>query len=167
MRVPALSLSEVDALVAERLARCLEVVDALRQRVAGEVDAVRSSAGRRKPGSRPRRRVERLLAEEVGRVRSADSTSGQSSRDGAVDAAVADEDDVVVARRTGSPWRTAMLVMPGPPSRRKTGSAGCAERARMRVTGSAISRDCGSARFSGHDERAAVGGVAAVLVGVQ
>ena len=33
----------------------------------------------------------------------------------------------------------------------------------MRVTGSAISRDCGSGSVLGHDERAAVGGVAAVL----
>ena len=42
-----------------------------------------------------------------------------------------------------------MFVMPGPPSRRKIGSFGCCESARMRVTGSAISRDCGSAGFSG------------------
>ena len=42
-----------------------------------------------------------------------------------------------------------MFVRPGPPSRRKTGSPGCSERARMRVTGRAISRDPGSARFSG------------------
>ena len=41
-----------------------------------------------------------------------------------------------------------MLVMPGPPSSRKIGSAGCAERALMRVTGIAISRDFGSRRFS-------------------
>ena len=53
-----------------------------------------------------------------------------------------------------------MFVMPGPPWRRKTRArAGCFERARMRVTGRPISRDCASARFSGHDERAAVGGV--------
>ena len=42
-----------------------------------------------------------------------------------------------------------MFVCPGPPSRRKTGSFGWAERALMRVTGSAISREPGSARFSG------------------
>ena len=42
-----------------------------------------------------------------------------------------------------------MLVMPGPPSSRKTGSPGCAVRARMRVTGNAISRECGVGRFSG------------------
>ena len=38
-----------------------------------------------------------------------------------------------------------------------------AERALMRVTGTAISRELGSARFSGTIERAAVGGVAARL----
>ena len=42
-----------------------------------------------------------------------------------------------------------MFVMPGPPSRRKTRLPGVAERARMRVIGSAISREPGSARFSG------------------
>ena len=42
-----------------------------------------------------------------------------------------------------------MLVMPGPPLRWKIGASGCDERARIRVTGSAISRDRGSARFSG------------------
>ena len=42
-----------------------------------------------------------------------------------------------------------MLLRPGPPSRRKIGSAGRGERERMRVTGTAISRDSGSARFSG------------------
>ncbi len=42
-----------------------------------------------------------------------------------------------------------MFVRPGPPSRRKIGSAGLAELAWMRVTGSAIRRDCVSARFSG------------------
>ena len=42
-----------------------------------------------------------------------------------------------------------MLVMPGPPLRWKIGASGCDERARIRVTGSAIRRDRGSARFSG------------------
>src|ERR687892_261438 len=42
-----------------------------------------------------------------------------------------------------------VLVMPGPPSRRKIGSLGSPDVARMRVTGSAIRRDSGSARFSG------------------
>ena len=42
-----------------------------------------------------------------------------------------------------------MLVMPGPPWSRKIGSAGSSVRARMRFTGKAMSRDCGSARFSG------------------
>ena len=81
----------------------------------------------------------------------------------AVDAAVADEDDVAVVRRSGSPSANCMFVTPGPPSRRKIGSPGCAERARMRVTGSAISRDCGSARFSGTTSVPQSAAVAAVL----
>jgi hypothetical protein len=43
----------------------------------------------------------------------------------------------------------SMFVLPGPPSRRKIGCAGCGDRERMRVTGSAMSLDFGSARFSG------------------
>ena len=42
-----------------------------------------------------------------------------------------------------------MFVMPGPPCRRKIGSAGSAERARMRVTGSAIRRESALCLFSG------------------
>ena len=42
-----------------------------------------------------------------------------------------------------------MLVMPGPPLRWKIGASGWDERARIRVTGSAISRDFELARFSG------------------
>ena len=42
-----------------------------------------------------------------------------------------------------------MFVMPGPPSRRKIGSAGWSDLAWIRVTGSAIRRESGSARFSG------------------
>ena len=42
-----------------------------------------------------------------------------------------------------------MFVTPGPPFRRKIGSPGCVECARITMTGSAISRECGSARFSG------------------
>jgi hypothetical protein len=42
-----------------------------------------------------------------------------------------------------------MFVIPGPPSRRKSGGAPVGERAWMRVTGRAISRDPGSFRFSG------------------
>ena len=42
-----------------------------------------------------------------------------------------------------------MFVIPGPPCRRKIGSAGSAERARMRVTGSAIRREPALCRFSG------------------
>ena len=42
-----------------------------------------------------------------------------------------------------------MFVMPGPPWRRKIGTPGWAEWARIRVTGSAIRREFGSWRFSG------------------
>jgi hypothetical protein len=37
-----------------------------------------------------------------------------------------------------------MFEMPGPPWRRKIGSPGLSDRARMRVTGTAIRRDPGS-----------------------
>ena len=59
-----------------------------------------------------------------------------------------------------------MLVMPGPPLRWKIGANGCDERARIRVTGSAIRRDRGSAAVLGHDERSAVGAVGAFLGGI-
>ena len=42
-----------------------------------------------------------------------------------------------------------MLVVPGPPLRWKIGASGWDERARIRVTGSAIRRDRGFARSSG------------------
>ena len=61
-----------------------------------------------------------------------------------------------------------MLVLPGPALEAEDrGSPGAAERARMRVTGSAISRESRVGAVLGHDERAAVGGVApsSVVVG--
>ena len=86
---------QVDRVVAERAARGVEVVDALRQRVAGEVDAVALRAGPRRPGT-PRRRRGTTLAEEVARVLAAPtSTSRAVEPRRAVDAAVADEHDVV------------------------------------------------------------------------
>src|SRR4029453_12037798 len=42
-----------------------------------------------------------------------------------------------------------MFDCPGPPVRKKTGSLASSDLARMRVTGSAISLDSGSARVSG------------------
>ena len=56
--------------------------------------------------------------------------------------------------------------MPGPPSSRKIGSAGWSDLAWIRVTGSAISRDCRVGPVLGNDERPAVGLVATVLGGV-
>ena len=68
-------------MVAERAAGGLEVVDALGQRVAGEVDAVGREAGSRRRGTPSAYARERLLAEEVAECSSAETTSGQSSRD--------------------------------------------------------------------------------------
>ena len=42
-----------------------------------------------------------------------------------------------------------MFVLPGPPSSRKIGSLAVFVRARMRVTGRAMRREPGFARFSG------------------
>ena len=102
---------EVDAVVAERLACGLEIVDPLRQAVAPEIEAVR----RQSVGARPERlaacAVGRLL-EQVGRALHRRLHSGQSS--GAVHASVADEDHVVLsANRLAS--GKVMLVMPGRP----------------------------------------------------
>src|SRR5881227_1025713 len=43
-----------------------------------------------------------------------------------------------------------MFVRPGPPTRRKIGTPGSAERAWIRVTGSAISRECALGRHKAH-----------------
>ena len=144
---PGALAQEVDAAVAERLARGLEVVDPLREAVAGEIDAVvREPVGAR-PKASARSRKD-FSVEEVGRALERRLDLRAVEHRGAVHAAVADEDDVVLV---GEPARlvNSMFVMPGPPWRRKIGSAGCSDRARMRVTGSAIRRDCGSGRFSG------------------
>ena len=66
MRVPTLT-DEIDAVVAERHARGLEVLDLLRQAVTRQVDTVVGEA----VGARAERvavRTEGRLAEEVGRV---------------------------------------------------------------------------------------------------
>ena len=146
---------QVDAVVAERAAGVLEVVDALGQRVAVEVEPslgqpvgavlkpraeARSAWGRAGRSARGGRRVD-LRAVEPGR---------------AVDAAVADEHDVVVAVKRLAALNSR-FVMPGPPSRRKIGSAGCLAWARMRVTGTAIRRELRVVAVLGHDQRAAVG----------
>jgi hypothetical protein len=87
---------EVDAVVAERHARGLEVVDLLRETVAGEVHAlVREPLRACSVGTRVR--AERRLAEGVGRVLERRLDLRAVEPDGAVDAAIADEDDVPVA----------------------------------------------------------------------
>ena len=53
-----------------------------------------------------------------------------------------------------------MFVMPGPPWRRKIGSAGMGGCARTRVIGSAISRESRVVPVLADDERAAVGAAA-------
>ncbi len=67
-------------LVAERAARRLEVVDSLRKRVAGEVDARLPKPSSARP-ERRRVRPVRLLRQEVVECLRAEVTSGQSSLD--------------------------------------------------------------------------------------
>src|SRR5450755_3673928 len=61
-------------------------------------------------------------------------------------------------------WGNVMLVTPGPPWSRKIGASGWDERARTRVTGSAISRDFELARFSGTTNVPQSAGIAPCLV---
>ena len=110
---PGALAEEVDAVVAERLARGLEVVDLLRQR--------RSRRGRRRrrsASSRRRGRRRRTARKDFSPRRSVECASGRFDlgaveADGAVDAAVADEDDVVVV---GEPARLGEVHVrePGP-----------------------------------------------------
>src|SRR5262249_56436780 len=65
---PGALADEVDAVVAERLARGLDVLDDLHERVAGEVDAVRLEPARA-GAEAVRVRGLGLHAEEIGRVR--------------------------------------------------------------------------------------------------
>src|SRR5207237_5604080 len=90
-----------DPLVAERPARGLHVVDLLRQAVAGQIDTgVRQSV--RAGPERVAVGAKELLAEKVGRVleRRLDLRAVQPG--GAVDASVADEDDVMIIREPAS-----------------------------------------------------------------
>ena len=86
---------EVDVLVAERLARCLQVVDLLREPVAGEVVAVVGESRCAAPKA-VLVRAEGRLAEDVRRVLHRRVDLGAVEPDGAVDAAIADEDHVAV-----------------------------------------------------------------------
>jgi enoyl-CoA hydratase/carnithine racemase len=92
---------EVDALVTQRDARALQVVDPLRQAVAGEIVAVLRQSIRAGPETIGER-AERLLAEEIGRVLERRLRLRAVEHRGTVHAAVADKDDVVVV---GEPAR--------------------------------------------------------------
>ena len=74
---------------------------------------------------------------------------GAVEPDGAVDAAVADEHDVAVPGEPAGVLELHVRLAGAALEAEDRLGRGLAERARMRVTGSAISRDCGSARFSG------------------
>ena len=152
---------EVDAAVVHRSPGRLEVVDALRQRVAGQVDAlarqpVRAVAEGGRAGA------ERLVAEQVRRTPQRRRHLGTVEHRRAVDAAVADEDDVVVLVE---PARGGEVDVAAP------GSALEAEDRRARVSGARRDprdgqRDQPRARIVavlGDHERPAVGGDAALL----
>jgi hypothetical protein len=118
-RSGALALAEqVDPAVPEGAAHGLEIVDALGQRVAGEVDALTAKAlgaiGQTLPV-----RVVVGLSEQVAGLLHHRLGLGAVEHRGAVDAAVADEHDVAVAGEAAC-VRKSMLVRPGPPWSRKT-----------------------------------------------
>ena len=155
---------QVDAFVAERLARCFQVVDPLRKRVAREVDAVVGEPVRAGPEG-VGALAERRLAEEVGRALHRRLDLGAVEPDGAVHAAVADEDDVAVGNKpAGGPElhvrdpgaaleaedRLGRLRRPGV-------DPGHRQRDQPRL---------GVGAVLGNDERPAVGLVATVLGGV-
>ena len=128
-RARARALAEqVDPAVAERAARGLEIVDALGQRVAGEVDAVTAKAlGAaealpRTRAVRPRRAGRGLLHRRL--------DLGAVEHRRAVDAAVADEHDVAVA---GEAARVREVHV---------GEAGAALEAEDRLAGCAERRGC-------------------------
>jgi hypothetical protein len=92
---------EVDAVIAERDARRLQVVDLLREPVAGEVDALVGQSACAGPEGVVVR-AEGALVEEVGRVRERRIDLRADEPDGAVDPPVADEDDIVILSRRGA-----------------------------------------------------------------
>ena len=162
--MPGALADEVDAVVAERPARGLEIVDPLDDAVAGEIDAVVVSrvcavAEGVAVGA------EGLLAEVVGRPLQRGRDLGAVEPDRAVDAAIADEDDVAVVREPARPFE--LHVGPAgatlePEERlrgvvREGADAGDRQRDQPRLRVGPVLR---------HDERAAVGRVAALLRGV-
>ena len=147
---------QVDLVVAEGAAGRLEVVDFFGDRIAGEIDTIAAEP----VGARPVRRGDgavRLLAEEVTRVLHCRAHLRAVEPDGAVDAAVADEHDVVVGGETA---RVRELHV---------GDAGAACEAEDRDTRMGrmgtnhYDRKCDQARVRimavlGHDERPAIRG---------
>ena len=152
---------QVDPLVAHGHARGLDVVGPLGQRVPGEVDAV----GLQARGAVPEAvgvRALRLRGEEAGRVLERRHDLRAVEPHGAVDAAVAEQHDVVVA---GDPARLRELHVgdAGPALEPEDGSSRVR---RARPDPGDRQRDQprpGIGATLRHDERAAVGGVAAVL----
>ncbi len=152
---------QVDAVIAEGLAGRLEVVDALGQRVAGEIDAVRLKPGRAR-AERVGVRTHRPRSEVVSRVLQRRLDLGAVELDGPVDTAVAHEDDVVLI---GKPARLGELHV---------GDAGTTfepEDGLARVSGTsadARDRQCDQpcvrvGAVLGHDQRSAVGVVRALV----
>ena len=158
---PGALAQEVDAVVAERHARGLEIVDPLGDRIAREVDTVLAEpvgAG----AERIAVRAERLLAEQVGRVTQGRLDLRAVEHRRPVGAAIADEDDVSIG---------------GEPARRREAHVGLAgtalepEDRRSRARGAGVYArhgQCDQPRpwietVLGHDERSAVGGVGAVF----
>ena len=108
---PCAFAEQVDLPVAEVAAHRVEVVDPLGQRVAGEVDAGCLQAHRAGPVCRRHCRV-RLRGQQVARVLARGHDLGAVEPGRAVDAAVADEDDVVPRREPGR-VREAHVADPG------------------------------------------------------
>ena len=152
---------QVDLVVAEGFPCRLEVVDPFGECVAGEIDAVCLEPLRAR-AERVRVGIEGLLAEEVGGVLEGRFDLRAVEPDRAVDAAVADEDDVVVG---GEPTGVRELHV------RDAGAAFQAEDrgarvCRMRTDPDDRQRDQPRVRVGAvfaHHERSAVGGVGALL----
>ena len=158
---PGALAEEVDALVPQRLAGRVEVVDALGKRVSGEVEAVVLEALR---AVLVRRRVgaHRLLGEEAARLLAGRGHLGTVELRRAVDAAVADQHDVVLvgepARGRERHVRDPRTALEAEDRLRRIGrpcpDACHRQRDQARVRLVPVLRD---------DERATVSGVAAVL----
>ena len=152
---------QVDAAIPERPPDGFEVVDTLRQRVAGKVEAIRAETSRAGPVG-VGLGAERLRPEHVRGVLQHRDDLGTVEPRGSVDAAVADEDDIV---RACEPARLREIHV---------GDARPAleaedRRARVRrASTDALHRQCDQAGLRvapvlGHDQGAAVGSIAAAF----